>query len=374
MRKLETLFGRGCKNLTQLPDSTSCFTPLEDLVLDCSSITKLPDSIGSLAELSDSNGPLSSLTELNLSNMTIRSLPDSVGNLSSLEILNIDSSLVEQFPVTLWMLEKLKLTNASKYTGRSFKFREIIGIKAVCIHLENLVVLDLSQSSVCEDWNAWSSIKMPDLKHEELLATQGVVARAVGFFDKTDLASHRSYSYRSTSYLNRLPNVSNLKKKLKLHVSDIPMLREIEGLGNLVSMKVLDTRGCPLTNLRGLERLESLRGLRVRSCIVERLLDLLNSKHLRYIDTLDSRQTIVIQDLDSCEKLCKLEGLEELHGNWFRVKLKSNNKFRAQNIIGPAVQLMAMWGPIKVDLKVNLSISFFFPGPEKERKESFNPH
>ncbi|PKH69503.1 hypothetical protein CRG98_050130 [Punica granatum] len=76
MRKLETLFGRGRKNLTQLPDSISHFTSLEDLVLDCGSITKLPDS----------NGPLSSLTELSLSNTTIRRLPDSVGNLSSLEV------------------------------------------------------------------------------------------------------------------------------------------------------------------------------------------------------------------------------------------------------------------------------------------------
>ncbi|PKI36100.1 hypothetical protein CRG98_043513 [Punica granatum] len=101
--------------------------------------------------------------------------------------------------------------------------------------------------------------------------------------------------------LERLPDLSNLKNLSILEVMQCHKLREIEGLGNLLSLKDLRTDYCPLTKLDGLksERLKSLTVLSAAWSEVERLPNLFKLKNLKSLSVLGSRKLVEIGGLSS---------------------------------------------------------------------------
>ncbi|KAM7465909.1 hypothetical protein LguiB_013471 [Lonicera macranthoides] len=220
---------------------------------------------------------------------------------------------------------------------------------ATNLHLRNLVILDLSFSYITEQSNLWSQIQMSK-KLKVLFLHHCNHLRRVHFLSAfsnlerlsvnncyklcsldgvEELESLRYLNASSCHLLKILPNLNRLTKLKKLQVNksgprlatpitDIPGLDKLESLellslrncdylkglpdlSNLKSLKKIDVSGTMLTEIRGLGGLKSLEVLDMSRCkYIERVFGLIDLKRLK------------ILKIRSCVRLIEIHGLERL--------------------------------------------------------------
>ncbi|KAM7473557.1 hypothetical protein LguiB_020800 [Lonicera macranthoides] len=230
-------------------------------------------------------------------------------------------------------------------------------------YLKNLVGLDLTWSSVTDDWGGWSQIEMSNKLKVLILTRCSCISRAphlsaFSTLERLELERCESLcsldgldQLESLKYLNasrcsdleRLPDLSKLKKLHTLILRFCKKLTVIQGLDNLESLEVLDTSLCDslerlpnlsnlkkltrfesawckkLVELQGLDRLTSLEHLNISNCkSFKKLPDLSNLKRLR---------KLVAEGLNLTEVqgLGGLESLEHLNMNdWQHIERLSD--------------------------------------------------
>ncbi|PKI38616.1 TMV resistance protein N-like isoform X1 [Punica granatum] len=375
MKKLEVLSANSCRFLNQIPESIGSLVNLKQLSLEyCVRLKELPDSIGqltSLVELTlsysrvkalpDSVGNLNNLELLKIDNMERTCLPGDLGNLEKLQVLDASwSSLEGQIPTNIERLSFLKVLKldgikslpadiSSLSQLRTLRLGECQSLQTLPRLPSSLVSLTLEASSMPTSPDLAHLIHLKELflsgdfelKEESLAALLkleklflksvriSTLPEAVAGFhrlkeiDISDCAELKCLpalpsslyflTVNSCGSLQRFPNISNLKNLSQLHVGFCSTLREIEGLGGLVSLKILWTSHSPLAKLDGLERLESLTELSVESCEVERLPNLSELKNLEQLDVSDSRKLVEVQGVQGLSNLHKLKKVNFSH-------------------------------------------------------------
>lgn len=365
MKKLEVLSANSCRFLNQIPESIGSLENLKRLSLEyCVRLKKLPDSIGqltSLVELTlsysgvkmlpDSVGNLRNLEFLKIDNMTATCLPGDLGTLEKLKVLDASwSSLEGETPSNIESLSFLTVLKLDRITSLPSDISGLSRLRTLrlgeCQSLQNLPRLPSSLSSLTLE--ASSMLTSPDIAHltnlkelhlfgdfelqEESLATLSKLEKlflksvristlpeaVAGFsrlkeIDMSDCAELKSLpalpsslyflTVNSCGSLQKFPCISNLKSVSQLHVGFCSKLREIEGLGGLVSLKILWTSHTPLSKLDGLERLESLTELSVESCLLERLPNLSKLRNLEKLDVSECGNLVEAQGLNGLPKL-----------------------------------------------------------------------
>ncbi|XP_031383174.1 TMV resistance protein N-like isoform X1 [Punica granatum] len=310
-------------NIRRLPDFVGDLHDLELLKIDETRITFSPCNLGSLKKLkvldawfspkggvgdqiiSDGILNLSSLRVLRFSK--VNSLPAGMSALSCLETLHLDECHnLQTLPELPSSLISLIVQDSSALT--SLSLANLVNLKELQLYwvlelkelenvsslrkLEKMGLNSVKISTLPEEIGAFLRLKNLDLRDCHRLKTLPTLPSSLS-----------ALRIRGGSSLERLPDLSNLKNLLKLWVMDCPKLREIEGLGNILSLKDLNTDGCLLTKLDGLERLESLIALSAGWSQVERLPDLSKLRNLKFLSVPWSRKLVEIRGLSRLKKL-----------------------------------------------------------------------
>ncbi|KAM7469178.1 hypothetical protein LguiA_007361 [Lonicera macranthoides] len=219
-------------------------------------------------------------------------------------------------------------------------------------HLKNLVILDLSDSKIRDEWGGWSQIKMLNklkvllllfcrdltrIPHLSAFPTlERLSLRCCQLLCRLDgLEELKSLKYLDASYcfsLESLPDLSKLTSLQSLYVDFCRKLIEIQGLDRLASLEHLDIRNCQslqslpdlsnlekltrfeslgckkLVEIQGLDRLVSLEHLDIRFCqSLQSLPDLSNLEKLTRFEPSGCKKLVEIQGLD---RLASLEHLD----------------------------------------------------------------
>ncbi|XP_059652090.1 disease resistance protein RPV1-like isoform X2 [Cornus florida] len=194
--------------------------------------------------------------------------------------------------------------------------------------LENLVILDLSSSSITDDWEAWSQFKMAKkLKVLDLSFCNGLTRTP----DLTTFASLERLILIGCKNIYRIdPSIWNLIRLRVLNISQSAITNLPDGIGNLKDLEELDASGC--NSLRGeipirIERLSSLRNLRLDFTKVCHLpesifelhslqtLNLLGCKELQSLPQLPPSLTcllIACKEMEAFPRLSNLTSLKTL--------------------------------------------------------------
>ncbi|OWM63701.1 hypothetical protein CDL15_Pgr008244 [Punica granatum] len=335
IKKLEILSANGCRCLNGIPESVGSLTKLKRLLLaDCRALTKLPDSIGQL----------SSIVELNLDRCGVTRLPRTLGNLDKLEVLAGACASMTKVPADLRGLLNLRkkrshlrmvkstpadisrFSHPQKGVGTLFGPYSVKSLGSSTLTFLDLSgLVDLKELYLCGDLLKGECLaKLCKLEVLVLISVNiSTVPKEIGAFSSLEIinisackelkclptlpASLLSLKVTRCPSLERFPNVSNLKKLIELLVHSCSVLGEIAGLANLISLYSLEIHNCPIAMLDGLEKLESLIILSVRSSNVVRLPELSRSKNLWCIDASNNRQLVEIQGLNN---LCEVKTLD----------------------------------------------------------------
>ncbi|XP_039164004.1 leucine-rich repeat-containing protein 7-like [Eucalyptus grandis] len=285
--RLKVLDLSDCRMLKETPE-LSAFLSLEQLILNgCQMLTKLSDSIGMLKYL----------VKLDVSFTRIVELPNSIVNIKSLKVLKIDGSCMQKLPNAIGMMEKLE-----EIYGEGCRQLEVIPsdivrlsylqiLKLTETRMENIPKLPESLVSLC--LSSTVSEKAPEISNL-------VNLRNLEFcFPLTYLVCPRiPKSYMSnpycrlelsiftsrSSYLGcfhclkelELENCDNLRcvghlpSDLRVFTVTNCRFLEVVDLSNLSNFKNLEDLtvwDCSsLVEIRGLDRLESLKSLYIKHC------------------------------------------------------------------------------------------------------------
>ncbi|KAI6705455.1 hypothetical protein NL676_008417 [Syzygium grande] len=143
---------------------------------------------------------------------------------------------------------------------------------AINFHPRNLVVLNLSYSSITENWAGWSEIKEVQVDGLEQLI---------------------DFEVNEAVLLEGFVGLSSLKRLERLKLEDCPNLTAIQGLGSVESLEELEIIECPqiksLDDLSDLKRLESLV---IRGC-----------HELQAVNGLDELEALTELGFDGCRSL-----------------------------------------------------------------------
>ncbi|KAF8033924.1 hypothetical protein BT93_C0262 [Corymbia citriodora subsp. variegata] len=176
------------------------------------------------------------------------------------------------------------------------------------VHLEKLLILDLSSSNINENWEGWSSIKISGLK---VLNLSGCID-----LNRTpDLSAFKSLERLILENCENLeeidPSIGNLKHLVSLNLRHCGSLKELpEQLGKLIKLEELlldetDTQEIP-TFIGSLEKLTTLSA--VCCCLLTRVPSSISS--LVSLSTLNLSTCKKLQELpDSFKALGQLERL-----------------------------------------------------------------
>ncbi|KAJ4982167.1 hypothetical protein NE237_033004 [Protea cynaroides] len=281
--------------IEKLPDNICKLSSLERLFLGmCSSVTKLPEPIGDLKslmdldvgatkieELPDSICKLTSLKMLDLYMCSsLQKLPDNICNLNSLVslVLQIVSTEVEslpELPSTLTHLSIKGCISLRKADFSSLKRLRILKFGG-CEKLEEIGGLEETES----------------LEKFQLLACNTIESIPKLPSNLTTLEVRASIS------VQKLPNLSSLKKLRILNLSNCKKLGEIRGLEGTESLEEFHLLDCD--TIESLPELPStLTFMRIIDCnSLQKLPDLSSLKYLRTVR------------LQHCKMLEKIRGLE----------------------------------------------------------------
>ncbi|KAJ4967169.1 hypothetical protein NE237_019018 [Protea cynaroides] len=332
--------------ITDLPYSIGSLSKLERLSLSrCRLLGKIPDSIGRLETLS----------VLNLDTTGITDLPNAVGNLRNLKELCIDETTITQFPCTIAMLEKLYSIDAwDCCIARGEIFSDIGKLSSLgrlSLWSKNSFILPESISSLpvldfLQIKNCRNHPSLPDLPSSLsyldisgcMMETLPNLSNLTNLYDLTirncenlmgipsdigKLSNLINLEFGNLHFCTLPDSFSALTSLKRLIISDCRKLQcyphlpsglykmylsscmSVESLPDLSNLTRIDdlwlTNFFNLTEIQGLERMESLTSLNLSGCrSMERLPDLSTMTQLR------------ILLLKNCEKFCDIEGLERL--------------------------------------------------------------
>ncbi|OWM80271.1 hypothetical protein CDL15_Pgr019551 [Punica granatum] len=309
-----------------LPDFVGDLHNLELLKIDGTYITCLPGNLGRLKKLKEldawtfavgapeggqiiSNDILSlfSLRVFKFSN--VKSLPAGMRALSCLQTLHLSGNNLQVLPELPSSLISLKVEDSPKLT--SLNLATLVNLKELFLFADfELTELESVSSLSKLKRMAFHRVKIYTLPEETGAFLQRLKQLYFSYCDKlTSLPTLPSslsiLTIITCSSLERLPDLSNLKNLSRLEVKYCPKLSDIQGIGNLPSLKDLNTNGCPLTQLDGLEseRLGYLTALSVTHSEVERLPDLSKLKNLKSLIVSCSRKLVEIRGLSSLHNL-----------------------------------------------------------------------
>ncbi|XP_031381779.1 TMV resistance protein N-like isoform X2 [Punica granatum] len=320
LKSLILLNLRNCWSLKKLPEQLDSLESLIEFLIDDTPLEEVPISRGMKklevlsgnrsrwlsreVPISDEVLSLSSLRVLRFRG--IKSLPVSMSALSCLQTLHLgDCQNLQTLPELPSSLISLTVEALSKLTSLNFA------------NLVNLKTLHLSEASELKELDSISSLRklekmtLHSLKIYTLPEKTGAFLRHLKELDihychklkclPTVPSSLSVLRIGTCNSLERLPDLSNLKNLSILEVMQCHKLREIEGLGDLLSLKDLRTDNCPITKLDGLEsgRLKSLTALSAAWSEVERLPNLFKLKNLKSLSVLGSRKLVEIGGLNS---------------------------------------------------------------------------
>jgi len=110
-------------------------------------------------------------------------------------------------------------------------------------------------------------------------------------------------SVRGCLSLKRLPTVQCLKSLNELRLSH-SAVREVEGLGELGALEIIDISHCEIRNLEGLGQLTSLISLTLSDC-----------DHLRKLPNISNLKMLKILDIRRCREIKNIQGLQEIRSS-----------------------------------------------------------
>ncbi|XP_031380602.1 TMV resistance protein N-like isoform X2 [Punica granatum] len=383
MKKLEVLSANHCRHLVEIPTSIGSLMNLRRLSLIGCGLDKLPDSIGQLTSLvelilsynafgrlPDFVGDLHDLELLKIDHTYITCLPGNLGSLKKLKVLDASwyelegEREISDEVLSLSSLRVLKFCGIKSLPAsmRALSCLETLHLGG-CQNLQtlpelpsSLISLTVEASSKLTSLNLANLVNLKELSLSGDFEVKEECLSGLRKLEKLTLHSVKTYTLpgeidlflrlkelyilycrelkclptlpSSLSFLRiehsdsleRLPDLSNLNTLSKLEVLFCSKIREIEGLGSLMSLKILSTDGSPLTKLDGLERLEFLTALSAGFSEVERLPNLSKLKNLQSLIVPCSSKLVEIQGLSCLDKLktlcidscTSLEGLPEL--------------------------------------------------------------
>ncbi|KAM7466375.1 hypothetical protein LguiB_013937 [Lonicera macranthoides] len=225
----------------------------------------------------------------------------SLGNLRTLRILDLVScKFLETLDCsTFEALESLDLRSCES-------LRQIIGLN----RLESLTHLNISFCHSLERLPNLSSLK----KLKELVMRFCPKLTKIEGVDK--LESLKLWNMRRCSSIEKLPSLSNLRILKELDLRDCSNLREVEEFGDLESLENLNMLGCySLERLPDLSKLKKLKNLCLSKC-----------RKLREVESLGNLESLESLSLSSCISLQKTVDLSNLK------KLKNLNLLSLENL------------------------------------------
>ncbi|XP_048129199.1 disease resistance protein L6-like [Rhodamnia argentea] len=196
--------------------------------------------------------------------------------------------------------------------------------------MEDVVILDLSESEITHDWEGWSHMKV--IKNLKVLN----LSRCENLQSLPDelgrgLASLEYLCLNYCKSLMRLPDsIGNLESLIELHMSHTSFKELPHSIGNLKNLKVVNMWGCRISEtpkaLWTIGKLEEVEGLffpeshvKIGNCIYKnqclRILRL-NVAHVYALPRLpESLVTLDLEwlDMDRLPDLSNLANLKELH-------------------------------------------------------------
>ncbi|XP_039162957.1 disease resistance protein RPV1-like [Eucalyptus grandis] len=265
---------------------------LEHLSLSgCKLLKKIPDSIWNLE----------SLVVLNLSHTHIAELPKSLGNLKNLKILRMRGSSIRSIPSAIGMLEKLKEIDAEFCQCLEGTIPEDIG------RLSSLEILKFSNTTICNIPKLPESLlslhigsnsmkRLPDLSNLINLTELNLEISQVPEFclaeedstcvDMTELGRDPSPS------LTEIQSFEGLEKLTVLRLGELPLLERLPDLSNLKKLTKLDLQQChKLVKILG--RLDSLEDLCIYGC--NSLVELPDPSSFKNLKSLQLRDCEMLQ-------------------------------------------------------------------------------
>ncbi|XP_030476805.2 disease resistance protein L6-like [Syzygium oleosum] len=274
LMKLETLDASNCASLALIPSSIGHLTSLQRLLLQgCRSLREIPDSIGNLA----------SLTELDLKFTAIGELPESIGTLQNLRILDILGTPITKLPGAITMLAKLQELSASRC-------KNMEGIPSNIGELVSLNKLDLDKSAIAG--LPKSIFKLSSLQNLNVRCCEKLRELPELPFGLTALGI--------TCQSPALPHLSQLTLLKELTISDCPWLERLPELP--VGLAVLYIARCA--------KLKALMNLSILKHLFELILD--ECFELTEVPGLEGLQSLSNLHVQQCPKICRLD-LRGLH-------------------------------------------------------------
>ncbi|PKI35485.1 hypothetical protein CRG98_044108 [Punica granatum] len=332
-------------DIRRLPDFVGDLHDLEVLMINETNVSCLPGNLGSLKKLKVLDASLSPLEAtdyqiisdeiLSLPSLRVlkfrrlKSLPAGLSTLSCLETLDFFEPDLQTLPELPSSLISLTVRLASALTSvnlanlvnlkellldRNWKLKELESVSSLR-KLEKMALYTVKISTLPEEIGAvLCRLKDLDIRGCHRLKSLPILP-----------SSLLVLRIRFCRALERLPDLSNLKNLSRLWVMQCRKLSEIEGLGNLLSLKDLNTNGCILMRLDGFERLDCLHNLKslcINSCrSLTRLpglppslkeLSLGGCEQLSEIEGVAELESLQKLDISSCRSLMKLPNLSKL--------------------------------------------------------------
>ncbi|XP_074357077.1 TMV resistance protein N-like [Apium graveolens] len=224
LRSLKVLGIGGCSSLEELPIDLGNIESLTELDAYRVNVSKLPDSVGRLSKL---------VRLILKKSVKLESLPDTVCHMRSMEILDIGGcEKLEKLPDQLWKLTRLRELYAS---GASL-LKNLPDVESAGHFALSLQKLNLSETSLMALPSSIS--QFPNLE-EVTLTNCGHLL----FITELPPSLKWLRAYGCT-YMERLPNLSNLERLEMLDLSYCSALTEIQGLEELAYLRKLHLRGC----------------------------------------------------------------------------------------------------------------------------------
>ncbi|OIT22858.1 PREDICTED: TMV resistance protein N-like isoform X1 [Nicotiana attenuata] len=331
LKRLRILNIADCKNLRELPRRICELKSLEILYLyRCSKLEELPDDLGKLERLKELNAVATAITRL----------PGSVGHLKNLEMLLLSQDFLlkrqSKFSdiFSTWLQPKRSHSRVG-YLPSSFS------------SLSALKVLQIENWNMTEDDIPFSLASLSSLQN---LCFSNNKFHAI-HFNLCDLSSLKYLNLSECPNLKSIPEIPPTLQNLRAY--KCKSLERLPNLSGLKRLEELELYCCEmLTEIQGLENLDSVRRISLWSCkSFGRLLDVSNLSKLKNLD------------LSHCERLIEIRGLENLHSiryiNLFNCKALKNpfteNFFKAHYEHGSELQLglcnsnVPNWFSYKVD-------------------------
>ncbi|KAL3746678.1 hypothetical protein ACJRO7_015607 [Eucalyptus globulus] len=294
LTNLEEMHALQCRSLEgDIPSHIGELTSLRMLVLGYTRISSLPPCIQSLCCLQTLDLlncdriealPIlpSSLTCLRVISRSMKAVPF-IDNLTKLEEL----CLGDEDP------EELKLPSTQRVMN-SILTRGVVLSFLWPKRFLRLKVLELSHSRITD-------LRLRDKCLPQLtkLVVSGANLRRI-----QQLPSTLSFlSVRGCLSLKRLPTVQCLKSLNELRLSH-SAVREVEGLGELGALEIIDISHCEIRNLEGLGPLTSLISLTLSDC-----------DHLRKLPNISNLKMLKILEIRRCREIKNIQGLQEIRSS-----------------------------------------------------------